>query len=55
MQRRLIYTDDLMKAITAEYNRRRTGDGLKLAWIELAVNKTPTAETPDDPEIDDGR
>ena len=27
-----------MKSITAEYNRKATGDGLKLAWIEKAVN-----------------
>ena len=55
MQRRLVYTDDLMKVITEEYIKHRTGDGLRLAWIVLAVSKTPTAEVPNDPEIDDGR
>lgn len=27
----------VMQSLTREYNRRRTGDGLKLAWIEKAV------------------
>jgi hypothetical protein len=43
---RLIDTDDLMQSICAEYNRRfLAGDrgGLKLAWIEKAVNDTPDA------------
>lgn len=26
-----------MESITKEYNRRRTGDGLRLAWIENAL------------------
>lgn len=29
---------EVMKAITEEYNRKSTGEGLKLAWIEKAVN-----------------
>lgn len=33
-----ISRSDAMKAITEEYNRRRDGDGLKLAWIEKALN-----------------
>lgn len=28
----------VMKAITKEYNRKSSNDGLKLAWIEKAVN-----------------
>lgn len=44
MQRRLIYTDELMNHLVAEYNRKAVGTGLKLAWIEKAVNDTPTAE-----------
>jgi hypothetical protein len=31
----------VMQSLTKEYNRRRTGDGLKLAWIEKAVNEVP--------------
>lgn len=31
----------VMQSLTKEYNRRRTGDGLKLAWIEKAVNDVP--------------
>ncbi len=37
----------VIKSVTREYNRRRTGDGLKLAWIEKAINGTPSAQ----PEI----
>lgn len=44
MQKRLVYTDELMAHLTCEYNRRAVGSGLKLAWIEKAVNDTPTAE-----------
>lgn len=43
---RLVDAEDLMLCITKEYNRRRTGDGLRLAWIEKAVNDAPTI-TPD--------
>ena len=32
----------VMDAITAEYNRKSTGDGLRLAWIEKAVNSVPS-------------
>ena len=53
MQRRLVYTDELMKSITAEYNRKRTNNGLRLAWIEKAVNDTPTAEAQADDERPD--
>ncbi len=34
----------VIKSVTQEYNRRRTGDGLKLAWIEKAINETPAAQ-----------
>lgn len=37
----LVNRKTVMKSITEEYNRRRTGDGLKLAWIEKAVNAVP--------------
>lgn len=43
MQRRLVYTDEVMRHLTAEYNRRAVGTGLRLASIEKAVNATPTA------------
>ena len=39
---RLIDAAEAMKYITDEYNRKRTGDGLRLAWIESAINRTPT-------------
>ena len=39
---RLINADAVMKCITAEYNRKATRDGLRLAWIEKAVNDAPT-------------
>ena len=48
---RLIEHDAVILSIAKEYNRRRTGDGLKLAWIEKAVSDTPTAKLwhcPDD-------
>jgi hypothetical protein len=44
MERRLVYTDELMNHLQAEYNRKSAGFGLRLAWIEKAVNDTPTAE-----------
>ena len=53
MQRRLIYTDELMRHLTAEYNRRSVGTGMKLAYIEKAVNDTPTAEGHEDEDQDD--
>ena len=43
---RLIYADEAIKRITAEYNKReayKTG-GLKLAWIEQAISGTPTVD-----------
>lgn len=39
-----INRQDAMKCITEEYNRKRSGDGLKLAWIEKAVNSVPSAQ-----------
>lgn len=44
----LISRQAAIKSVTQEYNRRRTGDGLKLAWIEKAINETPAAQ----PEIE---
>lgn len=45
---RLVDTDDLMVSICKEYDRKadigQAGIGLRLAWIEKAVNDTPTAE-----------
>lgn len=38
MKDEIISRSEVMKSITAEYNRKATGDGLKLAWIEKAVN-----------------
>ena len=40
----LIYRQEAMNSLTREYNRRYTGDGLKLAWIEKAVNEAPTVD-----------
>ena len=37
----LIDKKAVMESITAEYNRKGTGDGLRLAWIEKAVNSVP--------------
>ncbi|MBP3900131.1 MAG: hypothetical protein J6D53_01545 [Blautia sp.] len=51
MMDELISRQEAIKAVTREYNRRRTGDGLKLAWIEKAINGTPSAQ----PEIKTGR
>lgn len=31
----------VMESLTKEYNRRLPADGLKLAWIEKAVNEVP--------------
>lgn len=47
----LISRQAAIKSVTQEYNRRRTGDGLKLAWIEKAINETPAAQS----EIKTGR
>ena len=41
---RLIDAAEAMKYITDEYNRKRTGDGLRLAWIEKAINDAPTVD-----------
>ena len=43
---RLIYADEAIKRITAEYNKREayTTGGLKLAWIEQAISGTPTVD-----------
>ena len=43
----LVRREDVMQALLAEYNRRfMAGDrgGLKLAWIEKAVDSVPAAE-----------
>lgn len=47
----LISRQAAIKSVTQEYNRRRTGDGLKLAWIEKAINGTPSVQ----PEPKTGR
>jgi len=47
MNDELITRTAVMESLKAEYNRRGTGDGLKLAWIEKAVSDTPSAQ----PEI----
>ena len=39
----LVRRDEVMKHITEEYNRRLPADGLKLAYIEKAVNEAPAA------------
>ena len=44
---RLIDAAEAMQYITDEYNRKRTGDGLRLAWIENAINRTPTVTVTD--------
>jgi hypothetical protein len=44
----LVRREDVMQALLAEYNRRfMAGDrgGLKLAWIEKAVNSVPAVNT----------
>lgn len=38
----LIDRKAVMESITVEYNRKGTGDGLRLAWIEKAVNSLPS-------------
>ena len=40
-----------MCSLVKEYNRRRSGDGLRLAWIEKAIDDTPDIwHDPDDPK-----
>ena len=47
MNDRIVSTDAVMASICKEYNRKPDGHyGLKLAYIEKAVNDTPTYETP---------
>lgn len=53
MRRRLVYTDELMRHLVTEYNRKGIGGGLRLAWIEKAVNDTPTAEGHEDEDEND--
>ena len=51
MRHDLVHRDEVMAALVAEYNRRyMEGDrgGLKLAWIEKAVNSVPAADEEDD-------
>lgn len=43
MRRELVYRDEIMDSLVKEYNRKRTNDGLKLAWIEKAVNDVKPA------------
>lgn len=40
----LISRKAVMASLTKEYNRRFKEGGLKLAWIEKAVNETPSAQ-----------
>lgn len=40
----LVVRAAVMQSITKEYNRHRTGDGLRLAWIETAVNRVPSGQ-----------
>lgn len=44
MMRDLVYRDEIMDSLVKEYNRKRTNDGLKLAWIEKAVNDVKPAQ-----------
>ena len=37
----IVRRSEVMDFLTAEYNRRYKEGGLKLAWIEKAVNDTP--------------
>lgn len=39
---------EIMKSLVTEYNRRYSEGGLKLAWIEKAVNDTPAQAVPVD-------
>lgn len=52
----LVTRKDVLEQITAEYNRRLPADGLKLAYIEKAINGTPDAplwNSPDKPPKED--
>jgi hypothetical protein len=46
MNDRLVSTDAVMASVCNWYNRKATKDGLRLAYIESAVNDTPTFSTP---------
>jgi hypothetical protein len=46
MNDRIVSTDAIMASICKWYNRKATKDGLRLAWIESAVNDTPTFSAP---------
>lgn len=51
MRHDLIRRDEVMDALTQEYNRRYAAgekDGLRLAWIEKAVNSVTAADEEDD-------
>ena len=43
-----IRREDAMAALKDEYNRRRSGYGLRLAWIEKAVNDVPPVKLADE-------
>lgn len=46
MNRDIISRKAVMQSITKEYNRKRTGDGLRLARIEKGVDDTPALDVP---------
>ena len=46
MNDRLVSTDAVMQSVCNWYNRKATKDGLRLAYIESAVNDTPTFSAP---------
>lgn len=53
MRDELVSRKEIMKAITDEYNRRSDGNGLKLAYIEKAVNSVDSWKSMDEePEQD---
>lgn len=39
----LIDRQAAMESLTREYNRKGSGEGLRLAWIEKAINEVPPA------------
>ena len=41
MRNDLVIRSEIMRSLTEEYNRRYKEGGLKLAWIEKAVNDVP--------------
>lgn len=41
MRNDLVIRSEVMRSLTEEYNRRYKEGGLKLAWIEKAVNEVP--------------